>query len=300
MAPRVRRGVVVGVVLACLAAAGAVLLFGEDGVETLPELDARGVTANTLLEPREHLFGDVVSARVEVLLDRGRVDPAAVRLRSSFEPYEPAAPQRTERLDAGELTRLRFTFRLRCLVEACLALTAANGFAFPAGAVLEGGERVAAFEWPEIALRWRVAQPGTEPGSAGAWRVNITEVPAATFRIAPGVLVGLLAALAGVLVAAGVVLLVAALRRTPSAPRRLPPLERALLLLDAARRRAEFEEERKALDLLAVELSRHGESDLARAASELAWARLRPASEATDRLTERVGELVAGRNGRRA
>lgn len=296
-----RRAIVVGVVLAAgVAAAGAALLVGEDGVEALPELDDRGVTANTLVEPREHLFGDVVSARVDVLLDRGRVDPAAVRLRSSFEPYEPAAPQRTERLDAGELTRLRFTFRLRCLVEACLALTAGQGFAFSPGAVLAGGERIAGFEWPEIAPRSRVAQTGTEPGSAGAWRVNLTEVPEATFRIAPAVLVGLLAALAGVLVAAGVVLLVAALRRTPPAPPRLPPLERALLLLDAARRRAELEEERKALDLLAVELSRHGESDLARAASGLAWARPRPASDATDRLTERVGELVATRNGRRA
>ncbi len=297
------RAFVLAVVLATgVAAAAAVLLLGGDAVEPMPRLNDRGVAANALVEPRQHLFGDAVSARVDVLLDRRRIDPSAVRLRTRFEPYEPGAPVRTERLDTGSLTRLRFTVRLHCLDESCLPLTTGRPFSFPRGSVLADGERVADFEWPEIAVGSRVVPSAPDSGAAavGRWRVNLSELPAPTYRVAPGVVFGLLAVLAGVLVAGAAALLGMALPRRASVERRLPPLERALALLQAARRGGEPKEERKALDLLALELARRGEGNLAQVASELAWARRRPASDATDRLTERVGELVSATDGPRA
>ncbi len=176
-------------------------------------------------------------------------------LRSSFEPYERAALQRDR--PAG----LRRADAAAVHVSAPVSRRGVPGADRPAGVrVLArsrarrrracGGPRVA-----EVVLRSRVAQTGHRTGLGRGLAREHQEVPAATFRIAPGVLVGLLATVTGMLVAAAVVLLMAASRRIPPAPPRPPPLERALRLLHAARR-DELEEERKALDLLAVELSR--------------------------------------------
>ena len=214
-----RRAIVLAVVLATgVAAAGAVLLLGDDALEPMPRLNDRGVAATALVEPRQHLFGDAVSARVEVLLDRRRIDPSAVRLRMRFEPYRPGAPVRTERLDTGLLTRLRFTVRLHCLDESCLPLTTGRPFSFPRGAVLADGERVANFEWPEIAVGSRVVPSAPDSGATavGRWRVNVSELPAPTYRVAPGLVFGLLAVLAGVLVAGAAALLGMALPRRAS------------------------------------------------------------------------------------
>ncbi len=296
------RAILAAVVLvAGIAAAAAVLHAAGDRRQTV--LGESGVLAAADVEPRQHLFGDTVQARVDLLLDHERIDPASVTLRSNFEPYEQVAPQRTERTDAGRLTRLRFVFRLACLDSACMPVTDGRGLTFEPGVVLVDGEPVAELDWPNLAVRSRVAaQAGSQPGSAasGRWALNATDVPPPTFRIAPGVAVILLTALAAVLVVAGVLLLALALRPPARVAQPLPPLERALVLLAAARRTDQPQEERKALDLLSVELLREGERDLAREASELAWARPRPASDATDLVTERVGELVHTRNGSHA
>jgi hypothetical protein len=286
--------------LAGAAAAAVVLVVTEDGSESVPPLGTRGLSAASFVEPQQLLFGDAVTAGVEVVVDRRRHDPEAVTVRWHFEPYQPVAPVRTEREDAGGLTRLRFTTRLRCLREECLFATIRRASAFRPAAVLAEGERVADVEWPSVAVASRFAQsrPESGPVPTGLWRVNAADLPAPTYRVPPQVAFVVLAVLAGLLVALGVLCIVRAVRPAPAGPPPLPPLEQALVLLQAARRTAEPQEERKALDLLSVELSRHGRSDLAEEASELAWGRLRPGSHATDRLAERVGELVASRNGR--
>lgn len=291
-----RRAIVLGVALA-LAVAAAIGVLRLSGGESTAARD--DVVTAVSLEPRHHLFGDTVRAQADVVLDRGRVDPATVTLRSSFEPYEQVEPATFERTDVGEVTHLRWVFRLVCLDDTCMPDGPDSVITFPPATVVADGRNAAEIVWPEVVVASRIARP---PGTTAArgWSLGAGDVPAPTFRIAPEVAARILALVAAFLVGGGVLLLVFALRRDPRMPRALPPLERALALLDVARRADRPAEERKALDHLSVELSREGEGDLARAVTELAWARQRPASDATDEVAERVEALVRNRNGTHA
>lgn len=297
-----RRALVVVFAIAAGAAAAALaLLPGGEGETTVPQLAGRPAVAAAAIEPRAHLFGDVVSARVDVVADRALVDPATLRLRAGFEPYEPVGPVTVERRDVGGLARLRFSVPLRCLGSNCVPPTARRVFAFPAAEVVADERVVARVEWPEVEATSRVTQSGLVDSEAIIqvhWRANMTELPPVSYRLSPALAVWGLAGLAGLLVAGGAVLLVVALRPPPRQPPELPPLARALALLEAARRDGDTEEQRRALDLVAAELHRTGEPELAQDASTLAWSRPLPPPEETATLSGRVAVLVEqGRNG---
>jgi hypothetical protein len=298
-----RRAVFVAVVLAAgaVAAALALLLLGDGGAGSLPGPGSEAVTAETAIDPQAHLFGDEVSARVDALVDTALLDPAAVRLEADFDPYEPVGPVVVERRDLGELTRLRFTVQLRCLGSDCVPELARRPFALRPGALVAEGRRVATLQWPELEVTSRVAQSALTDGAAIIqvnWRANMTELPAATYRVTPRVAAAALAGTGGMLAAGAMLLLVAALRRPRREGPPLPPLERALVLLEAARRSGDAEEQRRALDLVAAELLRGGEEELAGEASTLAWSRPRPEPGETELIHERVAALVeARRNG---
>jgi hypothetical protein len=293
----VKRALLVGSV-AVLAAAtvAAVLELGDDGREA--NLGESGVRTAVSLDPRQHLFGDTVRAQVDVVVDRDRIDPATVTLRSSFEPYEQVAPGAVERTEVGRAERLRWTFRLVCLEDTCMPDGPDSFLTFAPATVLADGRPIAEIEWPQLGVSSRIVQP--TGSTERSWSLGAGDIPAPTFRISPDTAVLLLAIGAAALVGVGALFLVLALRRPRRAARSLPPLERALALLDAARRGDQLNEERKALDLLSVELTREGEGELARAVTELAWAREHPADEATDSVAERVGELIRAQNGKHA
>jgi len=75
-------------------------------------LPARGIEAQAALEPRITLFGDMVVAHVDVLLDRRKVDPASVRVGTEFLPWEIVGQPVRARQDA-----IRFTRAVRREVE---------------------------------------------------------------------------------------------------------------------------------------------------------------------------------------
>jgi hypothetical protein len=298
----VRRALVVAfVLLAGAVAAALALLLGPAGGATVPQLAGRAAVAEAEIEPRAHLFGDSISARVDVVADRALLDPATLRLQADFEPYEPVGPVTVERRDVGGLSRLRFSVPLRCIGPDCIPPTARRVFAFDPAAVVADGRAVATVEWPEVEATSRVTQSGLVDSEAVIhvhWRANMTELPAVSYRVEPALAAAALGGLAGALAAGAAVLLVAALRPARRQPPPLPPLERALALLEAARREGGVEEQRRALDLVAAELHRRGEPALAEDASTLAWSRPLPAPDATEALSDRVALLVAqGRNG---
>ena len=300
-----RRALVVAVLAAGAAAAAVLAVALPSGSEAtdFPQLAGRPVVATATVEPRAHLFGDAVTARVEAVVDRGRVDPSALRLQADFSPYEPVGPVVVRRRDVGNLARVRLTVPLRCLGGECVPPAARRLFTFRAGALVAGQRPVAQLQWPEVEVTSRVSQSALVDSEAIIqvhWRANMTELPPVSYRVEPGVAVAAFGGLAGLLAAAGALLAFVALRPPPRTPPPLPPLERALVLLEAARR-ADAEEQRRALDLVAAELARSGAGDLAATASTLAWSRPLPAERETEELTERVAELVHGRrNGDRA
>jgi hypothetical protein len=115
----------------------------------------------------------------------------------------------------------------------------------------------------------------------------------------------LLLAGAALLLAIGTWLALRFVRRAkpePPAPAPLPPvllspLERALLAVERARAGGLVPEERKSLELLASELGRNGDSQLAVTAKGLAWSQTGPAPAATAVLTKDVRALIARTDG---
>ena len=100
----------VGAGLLIVALAAVIAWWAWDS-EPQPPLD-RPLVASATLTPQQHLFADAVHARVEVVLDRGAVDPDSVKIHSSFAPYRALQKRRVSRNDVGRMTRLRYDYTL--------------------------------------------------------------------------------------------------------------------------------------------------------------------------------------------
>lgn len=303
----------VAVAVAGGAVAAVLLGGGSNATRLLP--NGQPIAARATLAPRDVLFGDTIEARVDVRLDRSRIDARRVRLLTAFDPYQQVGPAVTRRRTVGGVTQLVTTYTLRCLTSACLDISGGRRRIVFRSAELRYAERGGAARaldviFPGLLLSSRLAVRETQVNRLAPelphWRAQTRALPAPTYRISPGGLS------AGLLVAAGLLLLGGAAvgyRLLPESarafgrarPPALPPLERALALLDRARREGREHEERKALDLLARELRRRGARELAGTARELAWSRTSPPERATDELADEVRVMLNGRrNGRRA
>src|SRR5205823_6487070 len=92
--------------------------------------------ARGTLSPRVLLFGDPLTARIDVLVDRHRIDPDLIRLQAPFPPFVPLS-QTSSRRDRGDVTELRYTVTLQCLTIDCLPpLAEKRYFAFPSTQVV--------------------------------------------------------------------------------------------------------------------------------------------------------------------
>ena len=288
-----------------------------------------GVVAKAFLSPRVILFGDRLTARFNVVVDRRRIDPRLVRLETDFDPFSRVGRVKLTHRDAGALTLLRFTMQLRCLSAACLPrLTEKREFEFPNARILIGRarrlarlQRVAVLRLPPVGVaprvsaieleRYREVNPLQPPGAskavpnaadvAGLWRESSAPLPDVSYRLPPGALVALMLALAALLVIAAVVLVlqqVRAARRPISvvlpAPMPGSSLEQALGLLDLALADGQVAEQRKALELLARELGDVGKETLSRRARRLAWAEDDPSRSEAQALAKTVRAGIEG------
>jgi hypothetical protein len=262
--------------------------------------------AGTRVEPATALFGDVLTARVSLLLDPDRVDPRTLRVDASFRPYRVIAARRQAHDGGGRAERVDYTFRLSCLTMACLGAMERE---------LRGGRvRVTPIRFTpahvvarttdgrpvDLRVRWSrvVVRSRLTPAEIAAGEVRRPPVrpPPVTYSISPHVLGGLLLGLAALLILTGVYLvatglvsdarLAGRLRRR----RQLTPLERALALVRDAAENGDAEAGRKALERLAAELRRSGDVDRAAAAGRIAWSEERPSRES-------VRSLIAGLTG---
>lgn len=309
-----RRALPLLAVAALAVAAGAVVLVivvghGGRAPATLALPTGKALAASGSLTPAAHLFGDTVTARVEAIVDARRLDPARVRLDASFGPYRPVRRIRRLREDLGATTRLRFVVDLHCVTESCLPKPGAlKKTQFPPARVRYVGRGAAvapvSVQWPAVTSQSRLdpfVLQARDPRLPPLWRVNAAPIGGPRYSVGPGSAFWLLVFVAALLVGA------AALALRPYLPQpalpfrraaRLGPLERALGAVESARSRGP-EEERKALELLAEELRRSGEGDLAWTASSLAWAPGSPELEPTDALAVDVRRVIEeGSNGR--
>jgi hypothetical protein len=291
-----------------LLAGGAVLVAALAGVIAWqvwdspegPALEQEPVAASALLLPEQHLFADAVRARLELVIDRKRVDPSTVDVGANFEPYRNLRPPRRTRDDSGPLTRIRYDYLLACLRAACLPK--GNGRVELPGTALQFRVKgtpelqTGTIEWPPISSAGRIDPKQLEQA---ALRAELRDLPPPTYRTSP-LAVQLIALLLAVLCFAGAAIL--AIRFLPldrlaarlgrhDADRR-SSLERALAHVRESTDGERPEEGRRALERLANELRSVRNPQLAGAASELAWSEPPPAESGVAPLSQDVERVI--------
>jgi hypothetical protein len=290
------------VLLVGAATVAAIALLRDDKAVKGPVLtdDVIAVRADVL--PHEHLFGDRLTARVDVLLDRPFVRPESVQVAENFAPFTVEGPVRRVREDLGNTTHLQFTYSLVCQ---------RGGPCLPD----EEGSR---YELPEVRVSYviteigdrqttRVALPLLTSGSRllganldePAFRADPRDVPAPTYRVSPTLLAAGALGLSGLLVLAALFLLVPLLplgfvqrRLAARRARRRTDLERALAHLRATAPEGEDRAVRPALERLASELGRAESDELADQSRRLAWSEPPPVEEEIGGLSEDVEQVI--------
>jgi hypothetical protein len=278
-----------------LFAAGAALVVLLVGIAALlawrawsegggPGLGEEPIVGSSFLEPEQHLFGDAVRARIDLVVDGDRVDPDSVELGANFEPYRELRPVQVTRSESGSLTKLRYDYLLGCLVARCLPPGAREmELAGVAVNYLRRGAAdpdAATIQWPRLRMAGRIDPNQLENA---ALRAELRNLPPPSYRVSPRT-VELVALLLAALFAVAAAVLILRLLPLDRLARRLggrwvdkrTPLEQALALVQESSASGSTEEGRRALERLAVELRRSQNPALAQDASRLAWSRRTP------------------------
>lgn len=288
---------VAGLAAVCLAALVLVAMLGGGAGAPAP---TRALSVSTSIAPTPVFFGDLVTARAEVLVDSRRIDPDALRIEAGFAPYSLVGRPQESRSDSGHVTSIDLRYTLQCLVEACLPQR--NGVALPKlrmrTPLRNGGTATESASWPRVDVVSRVesAALATDPPP---WRQQLA-LPAVSYRVRPGPLAAALTLGAAVLALS----VFAFVGREVGRRRRLlverarfrSALARALDLARASAARGP-DDRRRALALLARVLAfdPNGGRGLAPAAARLAWGRAEPSSTGLESLVDEVERTVGSR-----
>lgn len=286
--------------LALLAGVLAIALIGPGAPTAAPP--ARPLSVATSIAPRPAFFGDLLTARIEVLLDAGRVDSASVRLEADFVPYAETGAPRRSLSRSGRVVALGYRFPISCLSAECVPGPGIRRVVLPLLVVRarlrDGRETVVQASWPQIDLAPRVDDSALRATPLG-WRRQIA-VPPVSYGASPGTLLALLLAGAAAL-GLGAFALVGAeyarwSRRRRTSASALSRLGLALALARESMRRNP-DDRRKALALLARVLAdKDADSDrFAAAAEQLAWSRGRPDADRVGALADEVEREVSAR-----
>jgi hypothetical protein len=304
MSTRARRAAGLALAALALAVVAAVALATRDRAE--PE-DAPPVSTRAVVTPRVVLFGDTITAHVQVALDRERADPDTLRITTSFDPWaQVGAPVRIRR-EGERTTYVEHRWTLRCLALRCVPegrpLELEFGRARVEYADRDGVDHTFLVRWPVVVTNTRLVGDdfGRDDEYGTPWRADLKTIPAASYRLPPALLIALLVGGALALAAAGAALAYAALPaprvELPPEPEPEPPppdltpLERALELLEAPDPVDGAAGRRRALELVADELHER-DASLAGSVRTLAWAAGKPAAAQARSLAVRVRAML--------
>lgn len=278
------------VLAACLVVIAAGCAGGGGEELSLPPNQPFAVAST--ITPQTVAFGDPLTARLRILVDRDRIDPDSIRLLARFSPWRDRTT--VERVDAGNLTALVYTIDLQCLTLSCVAFEREHDPSFGDARITSIGGRVYEVQWPTVTVVTRVPPQGFVPEETGedaaedwppSWRATVS-LPEPSYRVSPTLLTWVLAGfgllLGGSSAAAGWLLWRRG--RLGGAPE-ISQLDRALELLRNART---DEQRRAALEALAVAL----DEDLSEPARALAWSESRPSETQAEELAELARETA--------
>src|SRR5262245_16673386 len=307
--------IALGVVAAAVVAALAIVLVTWDRGGT--EEEAAGgndpIAATGTFEPRAVLFGDTVTATLDVTVDKTVVDPDEVEIKTDFGNWKPVGNTRASREDSGDAAYLRTTYTLRCLTRLCVPARDTEEIEFdPAevsyAALVGGGNQrlTVDAEWPMLIVHTRA---GTDTDDrrdvlAAPWRADLLTLPLFSYRISPGLLLALLLLGGIALFAVAGVLVYRAIpdRKPPPEPEPEPIpvatlLEQALAFLEAPASTNGAPERRRALELVADEVESWGDTKLATTARSLAWSEHAPESATTKAFAAELRNRMESLNG---
>jgi hypothetical protein len=300
-----RRKVVWALVALLVAAgtvAGIVVLRDDRGVKG-PVLQTDLIAVRADVFPHEFLYGDRLTAQVDVLLDRSFVKPESVRVQENFGPFRVQGEPRREREDLGNTTHLRYLYELDCLRgEPCLPNDAGRTFELPemrvSYVVTEIGDRTTTRV--PIAVLTGTSRLAGANLDAPAFRADPREVPEPTYRVSPTLLAVGAIGLAGLLVLTALVLLVPLVPigfvqrwRAARRARKRTDLERALAHLRATAPGGESQEVRPALERVASELGRVESDGLAAQTRRLAWSEPPPVEDEIGGISDDVERVIS-------
>jgi hypothetical protein len=287
---------------AAVATLIAVLALRDDGSSTEALDRAQALEARVVVSPRVVLFGDTVTARVQVALDRERVDPDSLRVETAFAPWQLVRTPERIRRDGDRATYVETVYVIRCLGPPCVPSRASSSREFQAVKLtydqVGGGRASSEVRWPVLVVNTRLVSDdfGRRDEYGTAWRADLATLPVVSYRLPPALLLALLLAGAAGLMLVGGRLAYSVLPRReepllpePSAPPPpdLTPLERALALLEEPSPLDGAAERRRALEFVAEHFDERDRS-LAASARALAWRSGQPAPAESVGLAARV------------
>lgn len=295
-----------GIATLTLAAIAVLLLaFGRDWWEGKGGSYApKRPVARASISPSSALFGDTLTARLDVLVDPRRVDPASVEAAPTFAPFRIVSQSRRQTDGPGRSALVQFSYSIQCLTAACVPLMVeGSGAGRQTRAIKLGPPGLTAkapnghpvripASWPTFVMHSRLS--GQEIAEADPQVAPTFSPPAPSWRITPNTAGGAALVVAVLLVLTAGWLVISPLARdtrrlrVPRIPKHLTPVERALRLAEHAAASGELDEERKALQRLAVELERQGSAGLAGRAGRLAWSEGDPTPDTVGALAEDV------------
>ena len=259
-----------------------------------------------------YLFGQHLTADLDLLVDPALVDPETVSARATFGQFQSVVPPARSVTSEGPVARVRYRYRLTCDSLGCAAGLKLREVTFP-DAVARYESRAGkalsiAVSWPSVRLVSRIGDALLRPETATEARQQIpidplqllpisVLAPQSTYTTSPRVLAGLLFAAAflvlmgALVVGRPLVALVFARRGGANAPE-LSPFDQAVARVEiAARQQPGSPEHRESLALLARELRRVGMPELVGRARRLAWSEEAPTAATSRELANEARAL---------
>ena len=240
--------------------------------------------------PARSLFGQVLTAHAQLIVDPRRVDPASVDLNVNLNPYRIRSESHRVTPGLGRAAVIDFRYEIQCVTRACVPFGTGSGAMAvqlkAAKATYRSRDGVAgtlAVAWPVFGVQSRLTAQEIALSTPEIARGSTP--PPVSWAVSPGLLGGLvLSAAALLMLGAGwlissVVARNTRLVRARRIPAHLTPIERALVLAEHATARGEIDESRKALERLAEELRKRRAGAQADDAERLAWSESGPSPE---------------------
>ena len=284
--------VVVVVVLTTVVAPG---WWNGDGGTYAP----KRTLVHTDVTPPRSLFGQVLTAHAELIVDPRRIDPASVDLNANLRPFNIRSESHRVTRGLGRAAVVDFTYEIQCVSRGCVPLGKGRGALAiqlkPAKATYRGRDGVAGtvpVTWPVFAVQSRLTEEEIALSTPQIARGSTP--PPVSWAISPGLLGGLALSVAALLILGAGSLVASAvsadtrLVRAPRIPAHFTPVERALVLAEHAAAHGEVDESRKALERLAEELRRRDAAAFADDAERLAWSESGPSRETVAELATNV------------